>query len=62
MQDGCPEGLDPEMLKFFSYIWDAQHTARAKIVASVGPVPVGLVFIPLRHAREVGEFLKNLRV
>lgn len=59
MQENCREGVNPEMLKFFRYIWDTRHSARAKIAASVDPAPEGLDLVHLRHPREVAEFLES---
>jgi len=61
MQEGCPEGLNPEMIKFFRYIWDTRYSARAKIAASLVPLPENLVLVHLTRPRDVREFLDNLR-
>lgn len=60
MQEGCREGMNSEMLRFFRYIWNTRHSARAKIAASVDPLPAGLDLVHLRSPREVADFLDRL--
>ncbi len=59
MQIECKEGLNPEMLKFFKYIWDTRHSARAKIAASVNPAPHGLILVHLTSPNQVHKFLRK---
>ena len=60
MQKNCPEGVNPEMVKFFRYIWDTRHSAREKLEASLNPCPEGLTLIRLRSVKEVRMFLSEL--
>ena len=60
MQDGCPEGRNPEMLAFWRFIWRTRHRSRAKIATSLDPVPGHLTLYHLRSRRQVRRFLKRI--
>ncbi|MEQ9261432.1 MAG: AAA family ATPase [Roseovarius sp.] len=57
LQEGCREGLNPEMLGFWRYIWRTRHLARDRIAASLDPLPPGLMLHHLRSPAEVRAFL-----
>jgi adenylate kinase family enzyme len=60
MQERCREGLNPEMFKFFRYIWRTRHSAREKIALSLQLKPEHLHLVHLRSTRDVRRYLEQI--
>ena len=62
LQHDCREGLNPEMLRFWRYIWTTRHSGREKIAASLRDAPEGLTLHRLASRRDVQAFLDGFIV
>ncbi len=57
MQRDCREGLNPEMLRFFRYIWNTRRSGREKIATSLSRARPDLRVIHLKSPQQVYDFL-----
>lgn len=57
MQKGCREGLNPEMFRFWAYIWQTRHSAREKIAQSLRDAPKTLTVHRVTSRAEVEALL-----
>ncbi len=60
LQRDCREGLNPEMFRFWRYIFRTRHSARKRIEASLVTAPDTLNVIRLTNPRQVSEFLSKV--
>lgn len=60
LQQNCREGLNPEMFRFWKYIWDTRNSGRKKIAGSLHDAPDSLIVRHFKTRHDVRRFLAEV--